>query len=428
MKLQMETLTSVHIGSGAELSPSEYWFDPEHGDVHRLNLESLTKNPDFLPHLGKFIQGAAQARQIERYIPMALLTSHILYSLPASGLARGHLAEHPTVIKAQILSGGRAYIPGSSIKGSLLSALLWDLLRHGANVDEEIHRALVQALEARDKKKSRDYYNRLLSIGLGRFCKLREDRFLKWLSVSDTNLIAVEGHLSVVLVQVVGARGGSQIPVLMETIRPGVNLVFELSFPTGGCQGREPILSLEKILLTANEFYRRIWAQTELTDPPSEGWLLRLGQGSGAWATSMLLLANDMKIADKYPVSPPRTRKLVDGSHSLGWVLLRPIKNNLPPPFPPPGEAEKIKPKVESVPPKLKPIRIDPVEKLTSELQLIKPEDAGRIGTIIQKIETLETPQQKAALARAIRDHLGSKRFKKHKKWDYLLRLIESDS
>ena len=59
-------------------------------------------------------------------------------------------------------------------------------------------------------------------------------------------------------------------------------------------------------------------------------------------------------------------------------------------------------------------------EKLLDELALIKPDDKGRLGTIIQNIETLPDAQDKAAIARAIRDKLGTKGYKKFKRRDYL--------
>ncbi len=65
------------------------------------------------------------------------------------------------------------------------------------------------------------------------------------------------------------------------------------------------------------------------------------------------------------------------------------------------------------------------LDKLLNELNMINPNDAGRIGTMIQKIELLEAVGEKAAMAAAIRDKLGPKAFKKHKRKDYLESLIQ---
>ena len=66
-----------------------------------------------------------------------------------------------------------------------------------------------------------------------------------------------------------------------------------------------------------------------------------------------------------------------------------------------------------------------PLKKLLNELNLIKSTDMGRIGTIIQKIDILETDAERGKLARAIKDKVGKKAFKKHKRKAYLLELIE---
>lgn len=65
------------------------------------------------------------------------------------------------------------------------------------------------------------------------------------------------------------------------------------------------------------------------------------------------------------------------------------------------------------------------LEKLMKALELIRSTDMGRLGTIIQKIDELETPDDKAAIARAIKDKLSPKAFKKHKRRDYLMSLID---
>ncbi|HLC16165.1 MAG TPA: hypothetical protein VJL89_08065, partial [Thermodesulfovibrionia bacterium] len=64
-------------------------------------------------------------------------------------------------------------------------------------------------------------------------------------------------------------------------------------------------------------------------------------------------------------------------------------------------------------------------DKLMNELSTLKVDDAGRLGQIIQKLEILENDAEKSALARAIKDKMSPKSFKKHKKKDYLLQLIE---
>lgn len=68
---------------------------------------------------------------------------------------------------------------------------------------------------------------------------------------------------------------------------------------------------------------------------------------------------------------------------------------------------------------------ISKLNKLLDELQLIGSTDMGRLGTIIQRLDELDTKEEKAALSEAIRNKLGPKGFKKHKRRDELLSFIE---
>ena len=246
------------------------------------------------------MEGAAQARQIERYVPKEVLTRHILYSLPAPGGA-----QYP--IKALVKSGGRVMIPGSSLKGSLLSAVLWKVLsEQGKQHKQALERIRTACLDRQGRN-----YNDLLGTCLQDFCgdpqveRHQENRFLKWLNVSDTDLLPAKGNLRVAHVEVVGSKK-SQIPMLLETIREGVNLSFELTMPPGTCRMQRPKWGMQEVLETADAFYRRVWQETEKNIPaPQGGWLLRLGQGSGAWATSLLVLATDLDLRRDYVVQPP---------------------------------------------------------------------------------------------------------------------------
>ncbi len=49
----------------------------------------------------------------------------------------------------------------------------------------------------------------------------------------------------------------------------------------------------------------------------------------------------------------------------------------------------------------------------------------GRIGTVIQQIDSLETHQDKAIVAEAVKEKIGPKAFKKHKQKEYLTKLIQ---
>jgi CRISPR-associated protein Csm5 len=162
---------------------------------------------------------------------------------------------------------------------------------------------------------------------------------------------------------------------------------------------------------------------------------------------------------DGRPLPWGKTRTLANGIYPFGWAKLefldlgarpRPAKDwpfllesreKGVKKFAP--EAPKFEAKADQAPPgiaveegriekkaptkKVKPVEpetMSPLERLIKELELVKANDMGRIGTVIQKIDALETDAEKGAVAKAIQDKIGPKAFNKHKRKESLLELI----
>lgn len=126
MKLKLEVLTPVHISSGSEISPSGYYIDKKNTLLNVVNMNSLLADPAFRNYERDYIDKAARSRYLGDIISDDnLLHRHVLYSLPTTAEFR---AANTINIKAFIKSAGRVYIPGSSIKGAIISALLYQAL------------------------------------------------------------------------------------------------------------------------------------------------------------------------------------------------------------------------------------------------------------------------------------------------------------
>jgi hypothetical protein len=142
----------------------------------------------------------------------------------------------------------------------------------------------------------------------------QRDRFYRWLDVSDSSLSQPEKALNVYYSEVIGSRK-SNLPIVFEGLIPSTKWIFSLA------ASQEFHFKLPEMLGIVDGFYRAVWEKTGIKEaPPENGYLLRLGQGSSAWATSLLLFAEAAGL--KYSLKPPRTRKLVDARTPMGWVLL----------------------------------------------------------------------------------------------------------
>lgn len=307
MKLSMKVLSPVHVSSGSDLSPSEYYVDKKTGRVNVVDMEKLFLDPGFNAYRERFIRAAGTSRYLGDIISdEKLLSSHLLYSIPATVDFR---SQNYINIKSFIKSAGRPYIPGSSIKGAIISALIYQALK-------EIARNETLDLNQRTR------YTELLDRAYSRLSKdnhinLKKDRFLNLLSVSDSNLLKPADCLQAEVCQVIGAKTRGQIPVSYECLKEGVTLDFELK--SVNCKYSE-----KQILDICHEFYNKVAAR-EGVNLGQEPYLLRLGQGSSRYAVSLLILAEELNISN-YGLKPARTKKRLirgSGQKEMGFVRLK---------------------------------------------------------------------------------------------------------
>jgi len=267
------------------------------------------------------------------------------------------------------------YIPGSSIKGAILSALYWYILKECCKNSSEINdlvkaclikdnvllrlhdteykRFIVTRWNRRYQRKEFQFDQILMNILFEsfieksereRYIKDRKDKrgreyvvndikFAPWLQVTDTTPISAESAY-VSLCKVYGTR--RNVEVYYELLKPKSRLRFEMSI-------QKARLDLQEIFNSFNKFYSRVldeekkWFKRNrinLSLNPIENgeYILRLGQGSSSLATSLLILAKDLGVEEEYlrkwrvtrDFTEPKTRKIVfeDGEpkYPLGWV------------------------------------------------------------------------------------------------------------
>lgn len=305
MKVKIKILTPLHIGSGKELIPTEYLI--KDSLFHRINMNALFTDPDFQPLMESFIQSVETQRYIGDLLPEHLLRRHILYSLPIVGKAKDYLKNNKTIVKEFIKSAGKVFIPGSSLKGSIFSALFWHSLKE----------AYVSKRDFITKSLQGEFnYNDLLNFTFSFFTK-GDNRFVRWLDVVDSEGKSPSEVLQISLIKVKGARGGA-LPVLYETIKPGTEFLIEI-------KAQNTKLTEKEILEIVDRFYRKV-LEKDRNAITTNRKLIRLGQGSTAYSTSCLILAEELNIRN-YPVRPPTTRKRVDEALPLGWAEILEIND-----------------------------------------------------------------------------------------------------
>ena len=329
--VKLKALTPIHIGSGHELSRLDYFLDS--GRFSVVDTESLFRDPDFSAVRDAFLQSAAGGEPIAKLVPVPLLKKHTSYRIGVSPSARTEMERSPTQVKTFTKSAGRVYIPGSSVKGAILSALCWRVLHEGWFQEDENRRKTarinIEQLMLQDNGS-----DSLLATVLPRLGGRATDelgRFTHWLDVSDSDLKAPEEVLGMSLVDVKNVSGGTgsgrpgrNLKLLCETVQAGKEFSFSLKLDP------DSKLTVDDALKSVADFYSRVAAKDgapgDATPKLPETGLIRLGQGSGAYATSLLVFAGDAELhtgRDGYRVKPPRSRKRAgQGNIAMGWAQM----------------------------------------------------------------------------------------------------------
>jgi hypothetical protein len=425
MIVEIESISPVHIGSGAKISPLEYWIQ----DVFvRLDMDALFKDQRFAPVCEDFIQASAASRYIGDLLPETLFHDHCLYWVPFAPEAGAHLATNRIEVHEFVKTSGRVYLPGSSIKGAILSAAVHHVLCE--LYPKASHQKKIEDL-LRNPTRRTNHQNPidlLMNLVFGHFSKSaggkKGSRFHPWIKVSDTTLATPDQALQIVKTEVQGAKTGKALPVICEAVRMGKNFAVELQSVA------DLRWNISDLLKIADRFYRAVWERTMPDNAPENGCLLRLGLGSSAYATSLLVFAEQHGIGPEiYRLLPPRTRKVAEANTAMGWVLIEDKDNedrlfvsganemrSTPMPMPEkiPSSGALADPALSRVMIKTPPKRPAPVvlkrdtktAELLKQIELIKTDDAFAFRRLVEAMDNLEDEHAQRTVAEALKNKL----------------------
>ena len=351
-KLILETLSPIHIGSGEKYSSSEFFNNS--GRIFRLDPNKIysilnqkdkdifldyLENPNF--RLEDFLKG--------KDIPISELK---LYSLKHNGSAPNEITEH-------IKTGFNGYVPGSSLKGAIRTAILIAFM--GDNEVKQIGKIFKIKNFRQRNDKIKDFVDKFLSSGgkkssysdLMRFVQISDFIPVKDLCVYNIQSLEAEGNKWKWY-----QRNGRVVQTYLETIMAGERLEGDIHFTYNkqmhkslGLKGKKDIIDIMEIkrlihsFSNANinheiafsqryeidfllEFYKKL-KKINTEDSP----VIKLGQGSGYLATTIgLELKNNPDVFEEvrkslrgrsYSFEFPKTRRIVmEERMPLGWCRI----------------------------------------------------------------------------------------------------------
>ncbi|MFW6308922.1 MAG: type III-A CRISPR-associated RAMP protein Csm5 [bacterium] len=345
MKLKLKTLTPVQIGSGDILSPyHDYIYDRDR--IYYIDYKELEKylsaeaeSEKLMDQFVELVSSQAGKNKQDRFLLKNFFASNDLNFEDFSQNQIEVTDKITNEIKRTILSGTRPYIPGSSLKGAVRTALLYNHLLAGYNLKK--------------MKGGKQAY-----IGQDQFGKFAGDK-LKYLAVSDSSLLTMDSITLLETYRYNLKELTTDIPVVREVISIGEEMEISL-------QGKAPadidskfsylkegeeskileMINAFTIKILDNELeileqhnngkldniiskYSQLYNRAEELKESKKGAILRLGAGK-TYFDNTIALALDKgdynKIKPSSDETFPVTRNVIKEGReitgTMGWILL----------------------------------------------------------------------------------------------------------
>ncbi|MFH0775902.1 MAG: type III-A CRISPR-associated RAMP protein Csm5 [bacterium] len=318
-RLYGEVLTPIHIGSGVVIEPYEYMISEDR--LYKIDLAELlisledTEREEILGLLEKDILGfrgfIRNRVDLSRYSQFSVGVSP-----EVSRLYKDKLVEfqNQLLIGLFIRSLNQPYIPGSSLKGALRTAVIFHLLsgKTGEGFSDRLEGNILGCLDNRGFLNPSSDPFRAIKI---RDASLEKDST----AIEEIETFRNDGD----------RLKDMGMQVIKEVVSPKTSFETELLidddlFRKNRDMGRR--LNTEIFINACSDFYQQVidrerdyFKETEVASNYERflqldkgEFLLRLGWGSGFNSTTVNL--------KMFKPKQIRTRKLVDGHLPLGWI------------------------------------------------------------------------------------------------------------
>lgn len=302
--LQIYTLTltthgPLHIGSGQTMPRKEYILDSKKATVYFLREQKFF---DLLIRNGlvDLFEGFCMRNGGDLYsflhgecgLNDAQIAPAVLYQVSAGDALD---ADHTLKDISRFMrdNQGRAYIPGSSIKGALRTALLYHMI---ADDDPRSREASISRIAETPAGK----YRRLVLPEEQYLNKLKQDKkyysnavnsIMRGIQLSDSEPISDRTMTLVMKYDGFTAGGLHSINVCRECVAPGVDIRFRLTLDQSILINRITIKTIMDAINAFAAYYRQAY-EKYFTKPygliePGTKNILYLGGGSGFFSKSL---------------------------------------------------------------------------------------------------------------------------------------------
>ncbi len=269
--LTLTVKTPVFVGSGKTYKKSDYWLDSSGNKINVLNREELFAYMARFGYVAKyetFILGGAKRSlydfmKTDCHMDQATVNRCCKYTAYAGdAIDTAHsLKEINEFVKD---SHDRAYIPGSSLKGALRTALLCLLIKREGTYGDVL-------LDSKEKvfSKEQNYFSKLNFIKSDKQNAALND-IMRGLEVSDSLPVSDDSLTVCTKIDVRPDRVVKKLPVCRECLKPGTKVKFVLTFDNSVLHDMITVNDVIEAISCFSEYYVKNYADKFL-DPKKIG-------------------------------------------------------------------------------------------------------------------------------------------------------------
>lgn len=294
-KIILQTIGPVFIGDGRELVKNEYILNKKNRIAHIIDQKKLFRYLQTKGLVEKYEafslrpNGGLRSWLYEEKIPHGDVQSFVDYSLDCDDIAE--LNTMKNVMTFQRDAYGFPYIPGSSLKGAIRTALL------GADIVENTgkYSALPNKIRTAESRNRNVYLKKEIGHVESQFfhTKDREDRredirndCMSGLRISDSKPLSVSDLTLCQKIDMHVDDRETALPILRECLKPGTKIEFDLVIDRNECS-----FTVADILKSVDVFlesYNKLFLENFKREELYERRVIYLGGGSG-FATKTVL-------------------------------------------------------------------------------------------------------------------------------------------
>ncbi|MHA1401867.1 MAG: type III-A CRISPR-associated RAMP protein Csm5 [Candidatus Heimdallarchaeaceae archaeon] len=301
VKLKFIPIAPLFIGTGEIISRAEIAF--ENNVIYKADIEKMAKLTN-VKNLKQLIFKAITEKKAQHQELENLIKKGYSYRM----LATKNISDISLELREYIKVNNKLYVPGSSIKGAILSALvntaLTDIIELSQSFETFLEKAIHNKKDINDiiigltiewLRDKDEVVEKYMELDEKAKKELKSKRFEQWLQVSDTNLVSPEKYG---VIRIIERKGGSGAPppILVESLRNNKELLFEMNLLR-----EDQKVELKEILEICDSYYRKQFEEEvewlkereikpiiKLPEKKNGEYLIRVGFGSGNRAISII--------------------------------------------------------------------------------------------------------------------------------------------